>query len=83
MKTLHNAQRLRGRAINANHLAGGTLASSSSSVSLGMVMMLTAGLGVSKMIIGCEGSPLVCGAEDVGLQSTTTQSHSVQYVFEY
>lgn len=59
-----------------SHLVGGTLVSSSSSVSLGMVMMLTAGLGVSEMIIGWEGSPLVCNAEDMGLRTTNKSTHS-------
>lgn len=43
------------------YLAGWNLRSSSVSVSLWMVMMLTAGLGVSEMTIGWESAVLALG----------------------
>lgn len=43
------------------HLAGWNFRSSSVSVSLWMVMMLTAGLGVSQMMIGCDSVALAVG----------------------
>lgn len=53
------------------HRATGDFLSSSSSESLWMVMMLTAGLGVSEMTMGCDWPPARGGAlwstEDAGL----------------
>ncbi|TNN50764.1 hypothetical protein EYF80_039029 [Liparis tanakae] len=82
---LHLVHRLRHGGQGGGRRAAESFRSSSSSESLWMVMMLTAGLGVSEMTMGWDWSPATAGAPwtaavagDTGLQGKKTLHHTRQ-----